>query len=273
MACLSPVAIVTSRQHALVKTCRAVARGDAERALIDGWHLLRDAIAAGMTIDTVAIVEAMVGTPPTDEDDALIRGLGPRVNTVSASVMDALSPVRSPSGVIAIVRRRAWTFEALLDRMPALIVIADGLQDPGNMGAIIRAAEAGGASGIVLTGASADPWGWKALRAAMGSTFRVPSYVASEASGVYDRLSAAGVRILATTPRDGAAMYDVDLRGPIAIAIGSEGAGLTRALVERAHARLTIPMADGVESLNAAVAAALVVYEAARQRRFLKPSA
>jgi TrmH family RNA methyltransferase len=263
------VAIVTSRQHAIVKTSRSVARGDAERALIDGWHLLHDAVAAGIDVDTVALV----GTAPTAADDALVRALGRRVLPVSASVMDALSPVRSPSGVVAIIRKRTWRFEALIDQAAPLVVIADGLQDPGNIGAVVRAAEAGGASGLVVTGASADPWGWKALRAAMGSTFRVPAIVAPDATSVCDRLSAAGIRLLATTPRDGAAMYDVDLRGPIAIAIGSEGAGLDESLAGRADVRITIPMTPGVESLNAAVAAALLVYEAARQRRAVKPSA
>lgn len=254
--------MVTSRQHVIVKTCRAVARGDDTRALIDGWHLLHDAVAAGMAIDTVALA----AMPPTAPDAALIRGLGSQVVEVNASVMDALSPVRSPSGVAAIVVKRTWPFEALFARAPALVVIADGLQDPGNLGAIVRAAEAGGASGVVLTGASADPWGWKALRAAMGSTFRVPVVADADVVAVCDRLRAAGVRVLATTPRDGTAIYDADLRVPVAIAIGSEGAGLSAALTERADAHITIPMTSGVESLNAAVAAALAVYEARRQR-------
>ena len=263
MACLSPVAIVTNRQHAIVKTCRAVARGDAERALIDGWHLLHDAVAAGLAIDTVAVV----GTPPTAADAALVHRLGRYVVPVSASVMDALSPVRSPSGVVAIVSQKTWPFAALLSPAPALVVIADGLQDPGNMGAVIRAAEAGGASGVLITGASANPWGWKALRAAMGSTFRLPVVAEPAVMRACDRLRAAAVRLLATTPRDGAPLYEIDLRGPAAVLIGGEGPGLPADLIARADTRLSIPMADPVESLNAAVAAALVVYEAARQRR------
>ena len=262
MACLSPVGIVSSRQHAIVKTARAVARGDAQRALIDGWHLLHDAVAAGVHIDTVALV----GTPPTTADDALVRGLGSRVLAVNASVMDALSPVRRPSGVVALVHKRTWRFEQLVDRAPALIVMTDGLQDPGNMGAVVRAAEAGGASGVIVGGASADPWGWKALRAAMGSTFRLPTVIEPDALDACDRLRTMGIRVLATTPREGAAMYDVDLRLPIAIVVGGEGAGLSRILIDDADSRITIPMTPGAESLNAAVAAALVVYEARRQR-------
>jgi RNA methyltransferase, TrmH family len=165
------------------------------------------------------------------------------------------------------VRKRRWPPNALVEPPPALIVMATDLQDPGNVGAVVRSAEAGGATGVMLTGASADPWGWKALRAAMGSTFRMPVVSATDALTGCDRIASAGVRVIAATPRDGPAMYEVDLRGPVAIVIGGEGAGVTPDLLARADERLTIPMAAGVESLNAAVAAALLVYEAARQRR------
>ena len=194
----------------------------------------------------------------------LVRTLD--VVEVSPSVMDALSPVRTPSGVVAIVRKRTWPDAALLDRQPALIVVAMDLQDPGNAGAVIRSAEAGGATGVLFTGASADPWGWKTLRAAMGSTFRLPIVTAGDALSACDRICRAGTRLIAATPRDGVSLYETDLQGPVAIVIGGEGAGISAALLERADERLTIPMAEGVESLNAAVAAALVVYEAARQR-------
>jgi RNA methyltransferase, TrmH family len=257
-----PVTIVTSRQHALVKTCRALARGDAgTRALIDGWHLLHEAVTAGLTIDTVALA----GKPPSDADRALVRALD--VVEVSRSVIDAMSPVRSPSGVVAIVQKKHHTIEAALAPSPALLVVAVGLQDPGNAGAVVRAAEAGGATGVVLGGESADPWGWKALRAAMGSTFRFPVIASRDLLAPLDAIAHAAVPLIATVPRGGQSLYDLDLRGPAAVLIGGEGSGLPVDVIDRATARLTIPMAAPVESLNAAVAAALVIYEAARQRR------
>ena len=154
----------------------------------------------------------------------------------------------------------------MLKPAPALVLAAAGLQDPGNAGAIIRSAAAAGATGVVLDELSADPWGWKTLRAAMGSTFRLPIVTAGDALSACDRICRAGTRLIAATPRDGVSLYETDLQGPVAIVIGGEGAGISAALLERADERLTIPMAEGVESLNAAVAAALVVYEAARQR-------
>jgi RNA methyltransferase, TrmH family len=259
-----PVTTIASRQHVIVKTYRAIARGDDDRAVIDGWHLLHEAVHSGMAIETVALTDGRA----TEEHRALLRSLDrtTRVVRVTDSVLNAMSPVRSPSGVVTIVRKRAWTEASLVERQPALIVMAIDLQDPGNAGAVVRSAEAGGATGVVFTGASADPWGWKTLRAAMGSTFRVPVLTAHDALDACDRVRRAGATIVAATPRDGTPMYDVDLRGPVAIVIGGEGSGVPPEVLAQAKERLTIPMTAGVESLNAAVATALVVYEAGRQR-------
>jgi TrmH family RNA methyltransferase len=266
-----PVARITSRQHAVVKTFRAVARGDESRALIDGWHLLHEAAASGLTIDMVALAHP----PDAPADELLIRQLEPTgaLVSVTSSVMDAVSPVRTPSGVVAIVQKRQWDVASLFTAQPSLVVLAVDLQDPGNAGAVIRSAEAGGASGVILAGASTDAWNWKALRAAMGSTFRVPVFNERDPRAALARLRAAGLNVIATTPHDGAEMYDVDLAAPCVIVIGGEGPGLPPELLNHANERLRIPMAAGVESLNAAVAAAVVVYEAARQRRARRTSA
>lgn len=149
---------------------------------------------------------------------------------------------------------------------PALLVLAVDMQDPGNVGAIVRSAEAGGATGVALAGSTADPWGWKALRAAMGSTFRIPIVSTRDAQALCEELRSAGVAVLATVPRGGVAMASVDFRAPTALVIGGEGAGLPPELIECADARVSIPMKPPVESLNAAVAAALLVFEARRQR-------
>ena len=139
------------------------------------------------------------------------------------------------------------------------------VQDPGNVGAIARVAEAGGATGLIAAGASADPFGWKALRGSMGSSLRLPVVSASAAEAIADARRH-DCRIVAAVPRDGRTLYDAQLGGPVAILIGGEGAGLPPALCDSADERVTIPMAPPVESLNTAVAAALVVYEARRQR-------
>jgi TrmH family RNA methyltransferase len=149
-------------------------------------------------------------------------------------------------------------------------VIAIDVQDPGNLGSIVRVAEAGGADGLVAAGACADPFGWKALRGSMGSALRLPTAVQLDPARAVADAQRHGCRVVATVPRDGRSVFDVDYRGPVAILVGGEGAGLPRSIIEAADERVTIPMAAPVESLNAAVAAALIVYEVRRQRTATK---
>ena len=146
------------------------------------------------------------------------------------------------------------------------MVIAADVQDPGNVGAIVRVAEAAGATGVVAAGACADPFGWKALRGSMASALRVPVAVGADADAAVTDARRHGCQIVATTAREGREPFDVDLARPTAVLIGNEGSGLPAALVAAADHRVTIPMKPPVESLNAAVTAALIIYEARRQR-------
>ncbi|MBZ5558949.1 MAG: RNA methyltransferase [Acidobacteriia bacterium] len=256
---------ITSRQNPLVARYRAAARGDAAVMLLDGVHLVADALAAHLHIGDAAVA-ADVGT---DRDIAALvgrlRDAKVDVVTATAPVMAALSPVRSSSPIVALADRPAASMAQLFTTPAPLIVLAIDVQDPGNLGAIVRVAEAGGASGVIVSGTSADPFGWKALRGSMGSALRVP-LVSGGTAAALTELRRRGCRIIATAPRDGRSVFDVDLRTPIAIAIGSEGSGLDPALLASADERVTIPMQAPVESLNAAVTAALIVYEARRQR-------
>lgn len=260
-----PTVAITSRQHAIVKMFRRVARGDAQFALLDGWHLLSDALEADVRVDTVALVDR-ARRAETDRILDRARSHGATIVEVSTSVMDALSPVRTPTGVAALVERPPSSIPDLFQPAPALIVLAFDMQDPGNVGAVIRAAEAGGATGVAVTGTSADPWGWKALRAAMGSTLRMPVVKTPNAAELFGAFADTGVKVFATLPRGGTSMHDVDLRDAVALMLGGEGPGLPQDAIEKADARVSIPMHGRAESLNVAVAAALLVYEARRQR-------
>jgi TrmH family RNA methyltransferase len=135
------------------------------------------------------------------------------------------------------------------------------------VGAIVRAAEGCGATGIIAGDGSADPFGWKALRGAMGSSFRLPVAAKSSLTDAVCRARGDGLRVFAATARDGSPLPECDLRGPAAILLGAEGAGLPQELIASADQCVTIPMQPPVESLNVAMAAALIVYEASRQRR------
>jgi TrmH family RNA methyltransferase len=185
---------------------------------------------------------------------------------VTDAVLAALSPVQNPSGVAAIAHRRAVAVQAVLAAPPQLVLMLAEIQDPGNVGAIVRAAEGCGATGIVVGEGCADPFGWKALRGSMGSAFRLPVATTDRLADAVRDARAAGLRVFATVPRGGTAPADTDMRQPAAILLGGEGPGLQQDLLDAADGRVTIPMRPPVESLNVAIAAALILYEAARQR-------
>ncbi len=260
------MSLITSRQNAVVARYRAAARGDAaDVVLLDGAHLIGDALQAGIAIRHAAVTPAAqdrreVGSLVT----ALERG-GAEIASVSQNVMDAISPVRSSSGFVALAQRPAHRLEDVFAGAVPLVVAAVDVQDPGNVGAIARVAEAGGATGLVAAGASADPFGWKALRGSMGSGLRLPIATATADAALAEARRRHCV-IVAAVPRDGRSVYDTDFTRPVAIVIGGEGQGLPQPLEERADERVSIPMQTPVESLNTAVAAAVIVYEARRQR-------
>jgi RNA methyltransferase, TrmH family len=260
---------VTSRHHPLVAACRALARRrdpGGGRMLLDGLHLVQDARRAGLAFEAVALNRSTLGLPEVAAlAEALARD-GAEVVEVTDAVLEAMSPVSTPSGIVAIGQRPDWPLDRVVGGSSRpLIVVAVDVQDPGNVGAIARAAEAGGASALVLCGASADPFGWKALRGSMGSLLRLPTASVAAWHGALDTIRARGVRVAATVPRGGVPLFEANLARPLALLLGGEGPGLPPEAVEAADVRVSIPMRGPVESLNVAVAAALLVYESARR--------
>jgi TrmH family RNA methyltransferase len=258
---------ITSRQNPLVARFRAAARGEAGAPLLlDGPHLLGDALAAHLSIVYAAVTAAALDREDVSALVVALGGAGVEVTIVSPPVMNAISPVRTPSGIVALADRPAGEPERMFAGAAPLVVVASDMQDPGNLGAIVRVAEAGGASGVVVTGGSADPFGWKALRGSMGSALRLPIAAGADTAAAVDDARRHYCRIVASVPRGGRSPFDADLTGPIALLVGGEGRGLDASIVEAADERVTMPMQAPVESLNAAVSAALIVYEARRQR-------
>ena len=260
---------ISSRHNPIVKAFRTLAQGrGAGRLLLEGLRLVEEALQSGVPISTAAVAAARAGR--ADGADALAAALeaaGARVIVVPKAVMAAISPVRTPSGVVAMADHRPVPLEAAFASPPQLVLILARLQDPGNVGAVIRTADAAGATGVVACAETADPFGWKALRGAMGSTFRLPVVARATEAAALAAARARGLRVLAATPRDGRPLYDADLTGPLAVLLGGEGAGLAPEAERLADERISIPMRAPVESLNVAVSAALVLYEAHRQRR------
>jgi TrmH family RNA methyltransferase len=249
-----------------VKRFRDLARlgADDDAVLLDGQHLLEEAIASDLPIEVAAFSEKHAqGRLLTLA--ARTSRLGAKTVAVTEQVLAAISPVQRPSGVVAIAHRPSTSLEQVFAGEPQLVLLLSEVQDPGNVGAIVRAAEACGASGLVAGAATADPFGWKALRGAMGSTFRLP-LTRQRIESALDVARGYGARVFAAVPRGGTPLPACDLRGPSAILLGAEGGGLPKTWLDAADDRLTIPMRGQVESLNVAIAAALVLYEASRQR-------
>lgn len=237
------------------------------RLLLDGVHLVRDAMTAGVALEIAAV--SATHLQADSEAGDLARELERRgldVILASDDVFAALSPVRTPGGIVAIGARVPVSIESVCNRQDACVVVAADVQDPGNIGSVLRAAEAAGMTGALVAGASANPFSWKALRGSMGSALRLPVTTGLSAAEAVEALKAAGIRTMASVARGGVPCDDADWRGRIALVVGGEGPGLPDAVVEQCDARVTIPMAPAVESINVAVATGILAYAARRQR-------
>jgi TrmH family RNA methyltransferase len=255
------LARLTSRQHAVVRRFRQVAKGDdADLVLIDGEHLLAEALGAGVPVELVLTDGRAHGLT------GRARAAGASVYEGSAGVLEAASPVRTPSGIVALARWRTAEPHAIFDQPQGCCLGLVGVQDPGNVGSAIRAADALGATGVLALEGTADPRGWKTLRGAMGSSFRVP-VGRGKSSDAIAEAKARGLTVIASVASGGGPIGQTDLRSPVLILVGSEGAGLAPELVALADRRVTIPMRAGVDSLNVAVTAAIILFEARRQRQ------
>lgn len=261
--------IVTSRANPLFKRLRARREhGDDDGlCLLEGPRLVEEALQAG-----VEVVEAVVS--PRAEARAGCRTLLARlesrrvpVRRLHDDLVASLSELDTSQGLVALARRPVFEEDRVFDGLP-LVVLAVGVQNPGNLGGLLRTAEAAGASGAYLAEGCADPLSWKALRGSMGSAFRLPHVRGLPAADVLDRLDARQIPVLATAT-DGDTRYDeADLSSPVALVFGAEGSGVPEAVAKRTRARLRIPVAATVDSLNVGVAAGLLLFEAARQRGF-----
>jgi TrmH family RNA methyltransferase len=253
---------ISSRQNPIVRYFRNVASGRIpDRILLDGDHLIDEALTSGVTIEVSAFTDPVAA----DKFEGRV-GSATSILIVTSAVLKALSPVQSPSGSVALAARPETDLDRVFARSPQLILLLHDVQDPGNVGAIVRAAEGCGATGVICSERTADPFSWKALRGSMGSSLRVPLAVKHPLASAIAMARGKGVRIFATDASGGTPLPECNLRVPAVIVLGGEGAGLPVSVIEIADERLTIPMQPPVESLNVATAAALVIYEAARQR-------
>jgi RNA methyltransferase, TrmH family len=262
---------ITSRQNPVVARFRALAEAPdstGARVLLDGVHLVRDAYEAGHAFELAAVSSSRVTTDSEESHLAhVLQTSGIDVVQAPDPVFAAMSPVRTPSGLVAIATRRPTSASEVCGVENAMVLVAIDVQDPGNVGALMRTAEAGGVDGMFVCGASAHPFSWKAIRGSMGSALRLPVVAGMTTGSVMTCLRSGGIRTVAAVPRGGDSPDAIDWRGKVALIVGGEGAGVPDEVTRQCDLVVSIPMAAPVESLNVAAAGAILVYAARRSRQ------
>ena len=286
---------VAGKNNSLVKELRrAFHRGeltDDGHCAIEGLRIVEEAIRSGLRFRAVFFSESAGGRA-----ERLLPQIGNQVETLVLpdSLFSAVVPSETPQGVAALVHMPGFDLERILEpggvshaskstkptappvqtndgNQAGLVVVVVGLQDPGNLGTLIRSAEAFGASGVILAGPNVSPFNSKVVRGSAGSIFRLP-IARGTTDQVASRLREHGFRLLATSSHKGTRLDEAQFRGPVAVFIGSERGGVPRELLSEMDEVVVIPHSERVESLNAGVAASIILYEAARQKKLLAAS-
>jgi TrmH family RNA methyltransferase len=263
--------LITSRKNPLAQRAREARDGRArEFVFVEGLRLCEEAARAGLPVEDVLFTEGFAKGERAAWLLGELRRTGARLTPVSDGVLASVADTKTPQGVVLLARRPACDRESFERAMPGepLVVVLHGANNPANAGAVVRVAEAAGASGLVATAGTTDLLSPKSLRASAGSAFRLPLWAGATFEEVLGWCGERGVETFATDLSAERSHTEVDWRGARAIICGAEAGGLSSAEAAAADGRVRIPMRAPVESLNVAVAAAVVLYEAARQRGF-----
>ena len=233
---------------------------------MEGIHLVSEAIQAGL-LDRVIYSEKILETSEGKRLLGKIISSGIPNEEANEQVIRHLSDVETPQGVIASVKPKAVDIGSLFESSNPLIVVACGIQDPGNLGTMIRTADAAGCSGLIMTQGTVNPYNDKVIRASSGSIFHLNIVKIDDIIEVVSALKRRGIKVISTLVGAEKEYYSVDYNGPVAVMIGSESKGLPTEIERLSDVSVSIPMVGKAESLNAAVSCAIVLYEALRQRR------
>lgn len=279
---------ITSRENKWLKTFRAALQGKGPQAGeaigVEGPKMVGDALRSGLQPEALLLSQS--GERDGEQVARAARQGGmeaERILRTTDKLFQTVTATDRPQGVAALFRQPAWRIEDVLrgagdmrDRSPLLIALA-AVQDPGNVGTVVRSAEAFAATGVAVTRGSADPWSPKALRASAGSALRLPLLRGMAIPILIAQLKVGGLTLYAATSKNAARgdgpgiSFESDLTGPVAIFIGNEGGGLPAEVMHSVDRVISIPIGGDVESLNAGIAASILLYEAARQRKLVSP--
>jgi TrmH family RNA methyltransferase len=260
---------VTSLQNSAVKLATALQqkkrREESGLFVVEGVRLCEELLASGWEIKFGFFTES---AKRQERAAQLIQAASGRclMTQVSEAVLAKMAETEQPQGVLFVARQAVVPLEQLLSIENQLFVVVDGVQDPGNLGTLLRTADAAGANAVIVVAGSADPFSGKALRASMGSSFHLPLAVGISHADLLAAFGEAKIRVFATALEDATCYVAEDFRGSLAIVFGNEGKGVSAEVLAHAERKLFIPIYGQAESLNVGAAAAVILYEAARQR-------
>lgn len=259
--------MITSTSNPQVKNLQQLAKKARERNeqgvfLVEGIKMFQE--APGGRIRKIYISKSLYD----EKGQAFLRGR--EYEVLDDRVFQAVSDTRTPQGVLCVMEQFRYSLEDLMARENPHLLILENLQDPGNLGTILRTAEGAGADGIIMNRTSVDLYNPKTIRSTMGSIYRMPFLYVDQIEDILPELKARGIRTYAAHLRGEHCYDEEDYRGGTAFFIGNEGNGLSEELSGRADTLIRIPMEGKLESLNAAVAASILMYEVSRQRRILR---
>jgi len=260
---------IISRDNSLLRRARAVRDGKIDELIfVEGLRLCEEALSSGLKIEAVIYSEEIARKERATQLIAELRSLCDAVASVSEKLLDSISYTRTPQGIVLLAARPAGDEASFKSSQPASpqLVVMHAINNPVNVGAILRTAEAAGVTGAIATANTSDPFSPKALRGAMGSAFRLPIWKGPDYPDVIAWCVGRGIRTIAASADAAKSLTEVDWRGASALVVGPESTGLSPEEIALADEAVRIPMQGPVESLNVAVAVGIILYEANRQR-------
>lgn len=260
------VSLITSTSNTAVKNAAALKtkkfRDEQGVIAVEGLKMLREAILASVKIRSIFVLEEIYEA----ETDLLGSAGADNIYIINRAVAEKISDWKTPQGIITIADKPSGDFEKLMRDKDAFVVVLDGVADPGNIGTIIRTSEAAAVSAVITTKGTADCFQPKALRASMGSVFRIPVFENYEKCDIIYNMKKNGFTVVSTSLEGNCIARDFEIQNKTAVVFGNEGAGISKEFVESSDMLVKLPMAGRVESLNVAVSAGIVMYELNRSK-------
>ncbi|QIB27210.1 23S rRNA (guanosine(2251)-2'-O)-methyltransferase RlmB [Caloranaerobacter azorensis] len=265
---------ITSLSNPLIKSIKSLHkkrdRWKQKKFFVEGVRAVEEAIKSDAKIDLILYTESLFDTFGGQELFKLIDKREYRLLKITEKILKTISDTENPQGIIAVIEFNLVNLEDIFIEQGNFIIILDRIQDPGNLGTIIRTADAFGSNGIVLTSGCVDVFNPKTIRATMGSLFHLPISYEDNIKDVITKFKESGIKIIATSLDAKHFCYDVDLLQDFALIIGNEASGVSKEAIELSDYKIKIPIEKRTESLNAAIASGVIMYETYRQRKTFK---